>query len=224
MNHKLLKKNRMLRYFIDAASEIIEKDGVEAITVRKVADLAGYNSATLYNYFENLDHLISMASLKFMKAYTDDLHNYLKECPNSLCMVLKIWECFCYHSYASPKIYSYIFGKNVAKPFPNNTRQFYDIYPELLNSLPPDIREMLTQDDIYFRALILLKRCVKENFFREEDINEINEITLFIYQGILAEVLSSKFQGSVQDAVEKTLRYFRKIFKIYLLKECKLVY
>ena len=113
MDNKLIKKNRMLRYFIDAASEIIENEGVEAITVRKVADLAGYNSATLYNYFENLDHLISMASLKFMRAYTDDLPNYLKDCPNTICRVLKVWECFCYHSYSAPKIYSYIFGKNV---------------------------------------------------------------------------------------------------------------
>ncbi len=31
------------------------KEGMEAITLRKVADLAGYNGATLYNYFKDLD-------------------------------------------------------------------------------------------------------------------------------------------------------------------------
>ncbi len=47
-----------MTYFIDATNEIIENEGIESVTIRKVANLAGYNSATIYNYFENLDHLI----------------------------------------------------------------------------------------------------------------------------------------------------------------------
>ena len=44
--------------FIDAAFSIIETEGVENITIRKVAGIAGYNSSTIYNYFEDLDQLV----------------------------------------------------------------------------------------------------------------------------------------------------------------------
>ena len=42
---------------IDAKKAWLEaalEEGIEAITIRKVAALAGYNSATLYNYFANI--------------------------------------------------------------------------------------------------------------------------------------------------------------------------
>ena len=46
---KDLQKKRIMIYFIDATNLIIEKEGLDAVTLRKVADLAGYNSATIYN-------------------------------------------------------------------------------------------------------------------------------------------------------------------------------
>ena len=48
---KTIQKRRMMGYFIEAASQIIEEEGMEGVTIRKVADIAGYNSATMYNYF-----------------------------------------------------------------------------------------------------------------------------------------------------------------------------
>jgi hypothetical protein len=38
---KVLKKQRIKTYFLEAAKEIIMNDGVENISVRKVADIAG---------------------------------------------------------------------------------------------------------------------------------------------------------------------------------------
>ncbi len=45
-------------YFLEAAKDMIQREGVESVSVRKVADVAGYSYATLYNYFEDLNHLL----------------------------------------------------------------------------------------------------------------------------------------------------------------------
>ena len=66
-----------MSYFIDATDEIIEEEGIRGVTLRKVADKAKYNSATLYNYFENLDHLIFYAAMKHVKDYALALNTYL---------------------------------------------------------------------------------------------------------------------------------------------------
>ncbi|RVU38188.1 TetR/AcrR family transcriptional regulator [Hwanghaeella grinnelliae] len=43
---------------IGAARQIVESDGIKALTARNVADVIGYSPGTLYNLFDNLDDLI----------------------------------------------------------------------------------------------------------------------------------------------------------------------
>ena len=69
MVKKEIQRKRTMTYFINATEELIHEIGINKITLRKVADRAGYNSATLYNYFENLDHLIFYAAMKNIKEY-----------------------------------------------------------------------------------------------------------------------------------------------------------
>jgi AcrR family transcriptional regulator len=53
-----LKNQRVRSYFVQAAKKIILDEGVENVSVRKVADLAGYTYSTIYNYFNNLNELL----------------------------------------------------------------------------------------------------------------------------------------------------------------------
>lgn len=43
---------------VGAARRIVDEGGMRALTARKVADAIGYSPGTLYNLFENLDHMI----------------------------------------------------------------------------------------------------------------------------------------------------------------------
>lgn len=58
MDKKELQKQRMMKYFIDAAKTLMKQEDLKDISVRKIADLAGYSYATLYNYFRDLEHLL----------------------------------------------------------------------------------------------------------------------------------------------------------------------
>ncbi len=53
-----IKSQRVKSYFIQAAKEIIISEGVENVSVRKVADKAGYAYTTIYNYFTNVNDLL----------------------------------------------------------------------------------------------------------------------------------------------------------------------
>ena len=83
MANQELKKKRMLTYFIKAAQDIMNKEGIAGVTLRKVADGAGYNNATLYNYFEDLDHVILFASLKYLSLYNKKAEKSLKGCSSA---------------------------------------------------------------------------------------------------------------------------------------------
>lgn len=56
-----LKSDRVKKVFAITAKDMIIEDGIESISVRKVADRAGYSLGTVYNHFKNIDELLWMA-------------------------------------------------------------------------------------------------------------------------------------------------------------------
>jgi AcrR family transcriptional regulator len=52
------KRTRTKMYFIEAAKDMITSRGVESVSVRNIADAAGYSYPTLYNYFHDLNELL----------------------------------------------------------------------------------------------------------------------------------------------------------------------
>ena len=66
---KELKRKRIAILFIQCAEQLLREDGINNLSIRKLADTTGYSSATLYSYFEDLDELILYASFKYRREY-----------------------------------------------------------------------------------------------------------------------------------------------------------
>ncbi|NLM91495.1 MAG: TetR/AcrR family transcriptional regulator [Bacteroidales bacterium] len=58
MKNKDLQEQRMRGYFIQATREILKREGIKAVSVRNIAEQAGYSFATLYNYFRDINELV----------------------------------------------------------------------------------------------------------------------------------------------------------------------
>lgn len=62
------QKNELVRNgFIQAAKVIILHEGVDSVTVRKVAQDSGYSYATIYHYFDDLNALLLAAKESMVK-------------------------------------------------------------------------------------------------------------------------------------------------------------
>lgn len=53
-----IRQKRTMIFFIEATKHILQEDGYDHLTIREIAQRAGYNAATLYHYFRDLDELI----------------------------------------------------------------------------------------------------------------------------------------------------------------------
>ena len=74
----LNKKNQDLflrrkRAFVDAASTLIASQPFSSISIRKIAETAGFHNSTIYSYFQDSDWLIALASVRFLQPYIDAL-------------------------------------------------------------------------------------------------------------------------------------------------------
>ncbi|KXB44425.1 TetR/AcrR family transcriptional regulator [Finegoldia magna] len=201
LDKKYIQKVRMVKYFVDATIEIIEKEGYEAVTIRKVADIAGYNSATLYNYFDNLEHLLFFASMRYLQDYIDQLPIYIKNANNSRDVYLLVWQCYVDCAFRNPKIYYAIFFSNLKKDLEQYVEQYYSYFPLDVKKYPKIIREMLLSNSISKRSKILIQQCVQENIVDKSRAEIIDNLVICVFESMLLKV----YRGSISFFVAKEL-------------------
>lgn len=219
---KKLQRNRVILDFINACDELILDEDLDDITLRKVAKKAGYNSATLYNYFENLDHLIFLSAMRFVKDYSLALEAYVKDAKNAMDRFLMVWECFNDYAFDKPEIYKAIFFPELKNVIADYVQQYYNLFPEDLMRSDFVITTMLLKTDIHDRAMTTVTDCINEGFIREEDGEALNELTLLVFEGVLKKVLAGKI--SYENARNKTMDYFKPIVKGLLIKDYEFYY
>ncbi|WP_143305395.1 TetR/AcrR family transcriptional regulator [Chitinophaga vietnamensis] len=57
-NKKAIQEQRVRAYFIEATKDLLKSEGLKSVSVRNIADRAGYSFATLYNYFKDAKDLV----------------------------------------------------------------------------------------------------------------------------------------------------------------------
>ena len=83
------------REYIQITSHILETEGPEGIKIRRIAEAAGCTSAVLYKHFQNLDHLVMLASVKFLEPYITKFREVTRRKDiSSVQMDLILWRFF----------------------------------------------------------------------------------------------------------------------------------
>lgn len=211
MEKRTIKRQRMWKYFIEAAADIIDEEGFDSITIRKIADKAGYNSATLYNYFNELSHVIFFASMRFLKPYTNDVVNYLEKGDTSIEKYILAWECLCKHSYNQPQLFHAIFLMDIGHKPDTLFEEYYTMYSSDIIDFPEDLKPVLFQRSMIKRGLSLLEMATDEGLIQEHQIETINELTTLVWQGMLTNLLNKRQELTPDEATETTMRYIRQI-------------
>ncbi len=208
-----------MSYFIDAAQQVIEEEGIDEVTVRKVADIAGFNSATLYNYFENIDHLLFFACMKYLKDYAYALPKYLDNEENALDRYLKIWECFIHYAFKKPKIYRILFFEEFKSSTKENIEEYYNLFPEDLTRESKVVTSMLLENNFIDRNKTILRECAKEGYILEEDVEEINELTIIIFKSLLNQLISDgSLKESTKALANRSMKYMKRALQFYSSK------
>lgn len=201
------QRHRMIRYFVEAAWEIIDSEGVDALTVRRVADLAGYNVATLYNYFDNLDHLKFFASLRILKDYAEALPKYVKDVEDPIAMYMKTWECFNLHAFSYPEAYMNIFFSDNTVHYNKSISLFYEIFPEQLPDDGLQFVPMYTENDLHKRDYRSLKAAADADLFSEEDIIDISRMNSLMFCGMIHHRIIKPEEMSLEEAIKTVTGY-----------------
>lgn len=171
-----LKRENTIR-FIEAAEELIDQYGIENVSVRKIAEKAGFHNSTIYLYFTDSDQLLLLASLKHFNEYSKALSRLSTKDFDSKENFYFIWRFFIESMYRKPYIfYNFFFGKH-SDDITKIMRQYYDLFPDKSEEFSPIIEDMYYGKNIQQRCLrILLPLIELDNRVTAENLNLVNDI------------------------------------------------
>lgn len=206
---KEIQRARMWRYFLDAATDVIAEEGIRNVTIRKIADRAGFTGSTAYNYFQDLSHLKFFAAMRFTSDYLNELPEYMELGHNTVEKWLYSWECFCKHSFEQPEIYSVIFMDNLGTQPQKLIDDYYVVFKDVLTGLPEQIQSIIMEHDFSKRSALYIQRAVEEGFMNEEDVDVIADMTLMIWKGMMNTYMNQRRVYTKDEAVQRTVQFVK---------------
>ena len=212
-----IKKRRVMMYFIEATQELILNEGIENLSIKKIADTAGYNTATIYNYFEDLEELILYSSIDYLKIYLKDLKSEIKSNMKAIEMYETIYKVFVHHSFEKPEIFHTLFFGKYSYKLEKIIKKYYEIFPDDITGQTDITKSVLVEGNIHNRDLPVIKQMIKEGSILEEEAPYIMEAIVRIHQSYLENILQQREKISLE---EHKIKFF-KIFNFFLKRNKK---
>ena len=205
-----IKKRRVMMYFIEATQELILNEGIENLSIKKIADTAGYNTATIYNYFEDLEELILYSSIDYLKIYLKDLKSEINSNMKAIEMYETIYKVFVHHSFEKPEIFHTLFFGKYSYKLEKIIKKYYEIFPDDITGQTDITKSVLVEGNIHNRDLPVIKQMIKEGSILEEEAPYIMEAIVRIHQSYLENILQQREKISLEEHKIKIFNFLLK--------------
>ena len=190
--------------YILKTAEMIKRDGIENLSIRKIAKELCCSSASLYRYFSGLDELIYYAELGQLKAYIQSINESSLIWENVWDKYVGIWYCYAMEAFRKPISYNLLFLTKKDIELDKAIVEFYDMFPEEIRTSTPLFRTMLRNPDFLGRDYEVCKVCIKSGVISEEKAVVLNRMVCFLYMGYFKNLMDKGVrEESLDDYVWK---------------------
>ncbi|MBQ9068354.1 MAG: TetR/AcrR family transcriptional regulator, partial [Eggerthellaceae bacterium] len=161
----------------------MKSDGVEALSIRNVSAKAGYSSATLYLYFEDLNELISLSSVFYLRNYVQEIVETGGNEQRSPKETYRYtWDVFARHAFNKPEIYLNLFYGPNSDSLDEMVREYYKLFPNELEHVRAPLLGMLEAGNLLDRNKAVLKLLAEDLGMSEHDIDLANKMTIAYFR------------------------------------------
>lgn len=183
MDKKSRQRERVKRYFIDAAKEIINSSGLAAVSARSVADQAGYSSATIYNYFADLNDLLWQVTVELIQEMADTLRPVYQPGSDPIHMLKQGYHRYVSYYLERTEIYHFLFHARIGQPSA-------EVEAQLQMNLIGEQQERVLRD------------CVAQGIVKATDAPLIAPLLVTLVHGLLSMHFTSYQQLSAPELLD----------------------
>ena len=177
------------RKYIEATYDLLSRDGLEGVSIRKIADEIGCSSAALYRHFPDIDKLVAVASIRFLRDYIEDARILSKVDLNPMELNLQLWECLAYYSFRNADVFENLFfGDPTGVRYSEATNEYFEQYPEDIEGLRDFMLDIVRNSSIIDRETVLLSRAADMGMLSLKAAEYLCKLDAYLYRGALASL------------------------------------
>lgn len=175
MNRRERHKEQIRNAILEVASEIIMKEGVEKLTIRKIAAAIGYSIPTVYEHFLNKEALVHELQKEWLKKMQEMIQLIHAREDNPGVALEKIAETYFFYAKKNPAFYHAVMSLDLGAMDQSPS------YPELYT-----IRTILKE---------LIYQAKKDVFSSQDELEDRVDLLRSILHGAVSLMLVNKIKG-----------------------------
>ena len=173
---------------IQKAHEIIQQEGIQAVSIRRIAKEMGCSSASLYRYFDNVSELLYYAELRILTGYIDRLNEAEKSWKNMWQVYVGVWDCYATEAFHNPEAYNLLFFEYNNVKLKEAMREYYEMFPEDIVNVNRFFYNMLQTPSFLARDFEMCKRCINVGGITYDNAVKLNRMVCMLFEGYFKDV------------------------------------
>lgn len=167
--------------------ELLKTTSPEDLKIRAIADACDCTSTVIYRHFDDLDHLILFASVKFLEEYIIDIQKIINEKSDPLEMLTAMWQVFAKHAFQTVDVFELLFWGRYKERLGDIIFEYYQIFPDEMKKLDGLFTSVFFNSDIKERTYVIMHRAAVMGYFVYEDIKMLSDMQVHMFYGLLKE-------------------------------------
>ena len=212
MKYSEEERNTIIKNFLNSTREIIHSEGIDQVSIRKVAARAGLNSATMYLYFTDSDELITLACMGYLEDYCNTLICEVPQMKTVYDAYMRAWEVFSIYAFQNPQVFHRLFFYPHSKPLKETAARYFQIYPEMLEQSEGLVHDTLLAGTLSARNMKML-RVICDDFHMDAHYADvINDFTICYFKNLLEEMPADADEETVKAKTRQLLEALKFLF------------
>lgn len=184
---------------IFAVHEMLKTTSPELIKIRDVAAAANCNSAIIYRHFDNLDHLILIASIKFLEDYLFDLQDVTRNNTDPLEVEITTWRIFAKYAFMHIEVFDLLFWGKYKENLGDSIYEYYKMFPEQWQHLNGLYTIVFFNNDLQERNRVILDQAANAGYFKPSDVPLLANLQCCFLHGMMMDYKNTYRQPGVPE-------------------------
>lgn len=202
----------MKKDLIKKTYDILRAEGIQNIKIRRIATELGCTSTVIYKHFDDLDHLVTFASIWYLKDYIEDFKTIVKSDMNILDMNLKLWERFSYYAFQDIPLFELLFWGKYKESLGDMVFEYYHMFRDEMVGFDGLSASIIFNNDLREREYIMLRRAASTGCINYEDIEILSYVVTSLFHGFLLEYNN---RNAAAEGVERFMQALTSVISKY---------
>ena len=185
------KKEQSKKYvLLNTTFELLKEMPPNELTARKIAAKSDCTPTVIYKHFNSLDHLIMVASVRFLEQYIEEVQSILTSSDDEFAGLRTMWLCFASKAFCNPEIFLMMFWGIDSDQLSDAIFEYYELFPQALHGLDGLFTSVFFNNDLHERDFIVVRRAAVAGAFNVKDARMISDMECAMFRGYISEFCS----------------------------------